>query len=692
MLSDSYLLHWSSVHTRRFADYAAGTTSWVVGLSPELAVNLPGEQVVSILRERLGESFSNESIASPQSGKLASSWLANTHTVGVNIRTIGDFWSVVKYALTLPNHIQGVHLLPVWEPGVVGSLYGMASWQLNPEFYSDELYQLFPELRRLEDQLKFVVNVLHGMGKVVGMDVIPHTDRYSEMVLANPDMFEWLRRVDTSIVDHRAWLHEEVQGAITAWLAARGPAMPAYGIVGGLWQLPEADRLKLFFGHPDNFGGRQGRRIDLVDWLYHRGLEPAPATMAPPYRGLVVNPDPSAKTVDKAGRVWRDYMVSAPTEMSRAFGPLTRYKFYARKADNKAWEIDFDQPRTWVWDYFTGHYAEQQAKFGFDFMRGDMSHVQMRPDGVPAVADKYYDPLRAVKKHIAANPDASHFAYFAESFLERPGFMAYGDEVEHLERSEADVTLGNLQSMVPGSDQFWAIIDHYLKVEATTSLTPAWAVITGDKDDPRFDHFHHFGELARVFTGLFLGKLPMYFSLGFEQRDRHLARAENEAYSKLYVFQEKIPDKAVSGPFQWGNNLELFSGWTRLQEFAGGLQGHLGEATILEADVDTSASSAGANLAGVYAERSRGTGAKRVGTRRVFAWFRPSSDGDGAYLFVASFDETPVDASIALPVGFGSADLLFATEVVGHEVLAVEGGVLRVEGLNGGRCYRVANS
>ncbi|MEM9527974.1 MAG: hypothetical protein AAGA31_15270, partial [Bacteroidota bacterium] len=530
--------------------------------------------------------------------------------------------------------------------------------------FSKEAHKLYPGLRKNHHQLKVVVNLLHALGKVVGMDVIPHTDRYSEMVLANPDCFEWLRRHDLSIVSHREFLHEEVQGAITDWLRARGPALSAYGMVGGLWQLPEENRLQLFFGHPDDFWGRQRRRIDLVDWLYQRGLEPVPATMAPPYRGLEVDPDPAAVTIDEAGRVWRDYRITAPTKMSRVFGPLARYKLFGRKDDNQAWEIDFDQPRFWVWDYLTSHYAEQQERFHFDFMRGDMSHVQMRPEGVPEAADDYYDPLRSVKLRIQEK--APYFAYFAESFLTEPGYMAYGNEVDHLVRSEAEVTLGNLQSTVPGSVEFWDMADHYLRIANNTALSPAWTVITGDKDDPRFDHFHHHAEVVRLFTGLFLGFLPTYYSLGFEQRDRHYERAQNEVYSKLYVFQEKRGDKAVSGSFVWGSNLPLFVQLTDLHVFAEGIRAHLGKPQLLGA----------------------AAGAENGQNSRVLAWLRPATDGEGAYFFVANFAAEAIGhISLSLSSTYTQADLLFATEERKHETLQVKSGELELEGLAGGRCY-----
>lgn len=712
MLSDNYRQKWSEIGPTRLSNYATGKTNWVVGLAPEHAVNMASTEISQLLYHRLGEATYSEclnpeaSYPSPEAEEPNGNWLKTCHTVGVNVRTIGDFWKVLHYAITLPDHIKGVHLLPIWEPGVVSSLYGMASWEINPEFYSQDMLRMFPHLNQIEDQLAVVINFLHALGKVVGMDVIPHTDRYSEIVLANPDLFEWLLRDGLEILDQREYLHEEVQGAITDWLSERGPAQPAYAMVGELWSLPEADRLSIFFGEPKDYGGRQARRIDLIDWLYRRGYEPAPATMAPPYRGLEVDPSPDAMTIDEAGRVWRDYRITEPTEMSRAFGPLTRYKLYARKEDNKDWAIDFDQPRPFVWNYLTQHYAAQQARYNFDFMRGDMSHVQMRPDGVPReLLDKlgqiknqesrppqattklienrestspttpptsnyplhsthyplYYDPLKAVKQKI--QNQAPHFAYFAESFLTAPNYMAYGDEVEHLTASEAEVTLGNLQSLVPGSEAFWEMTSHYLNVANTSLVTPAWTAITGDKDDPRFDHFHHHGELARMFTGLFLGTLPLYYSLGYEQRDRHLGRWPNEYYSKLYVFQESRGDKMVTGPFQWGRNLELFGQLTELHQFAAGIMAHLDEPNILS-----------------------------VGTpdEPVLSWLRPASDGDGAYLFVASFAAEALELlQVTLTAPWTEADLLFTTDESSHVLRPVVDGEVVLIGLGGGRCYKL---
>ena len=497
-------------------------------------------------------------------------WVQSGNFVGINVRTLGSFWKIIPYALTLPRCQSAIHLLPIWEPGVVDSLYGMASWRINPEFFSRELALAFPWLDTVEKQLKAVVNLLHAMGKTVGMDVIPHTDRYAEIVLSHPSFFEWLRRRDLKITDHSAQLHETVELCIFEWLIKRGPAT-------GFGQLPaaarelfyewdEARRLEVLFGFSNDQYGRNLRRGDLVSHLYAEGLEPVPATMGPPYRGIEVDPGDAAKTIDAEGRIWRDYRITRPQSMSRVFGPLTRYKLYEALDDNRDWGIDFDKPRYEVWQYVCEHYAQVAHLYGMDFMRGDMSHVQMRADGVPLHVGTYYDIHLAVKERI--RQDKPWFGYFAESFLAAPGVMAYGDEVEHLEQSAADATLGDLQSMVVGSPEFMSHFRRYADIAQTRRVVPCMTMMTGDKDDPRFDKFYLACNEARMFTGLFLTDWPSYMALGFECRDPHPQPAPNEFYTKLYVFKIATGDKKTSGPYQWGNNKALFEGLTAIRQLA----------------------------------------------------------------------------------------------------------------------------
>jgi hypothetical protein len=556
--------------------YMTNNASFIAGVPPSELVSTQTPHIIYILEKKLGLHFN--AVFNPENtvnsvlkhaNTEGGQWLRSANMVGVNVRTIGSFWNVVKYALTLPKAQNVVHLLPIWEPGVVASLYGVASWHINAEFFSDELYQAMPHLDSVEKQLKVVINALHALGKIVGMDVIPHTDRYSEQVLANPRLFEWLQRVDYEIVKQNNNLHMEVEASIFDYLINRYPhLMPTTCAEFFSNEFGETRRLRIMFGETWEYGRRLLRREGLIQWLYEHHFETVPATMAPPYRGLRVSKSEAAMVVDERGRVWRDFEITKPVEFSRVFGPLTRYKLYENLDDNADWQLDFSKPRPEAYAYAAKHFAEVQKTYNFDFMRGDMAHVQMQATGVPAVADEYYDILRYIKNYIRRENDVPYFANFAETFLAPPNVMAYGDEVAHLERAEAEATLGDLQSMVVGSDRFIHEFRRYVNILHNRSVAPAFTIMTADKDDPRFDEFYLRGNEARLFIGLFLTEMPSYMGLGFEIRDPHPTPFPNEFYTKLYVFQLEKGKNATAGPYKWGNNIALFERLNRLREFS----------------------------------------------------------------------------------------------------------------------------
>lgn len=576
---------WPSEQGQLLDLYYRRQQSFVPSLLPEQAVQFSTLQTVQILRRRLGNAFnvavdevfcdpSNlprtlpEVIQSPVINEPNTNWLKLVNMVGINVRTIHSFWNIVKYVLTIPASQAAIHILPIWEPGVVGSLYGMSSWQINDEFFSPELVEIFPYLNTVEKQLKAVINILHAMGKAVGMDVIPHTDRYSEMALAFPSHFEWLQRQDTVIVDHRENLHEEIQGRIMEFLVQSGPAVPEEPLPENIFELDEARRLRILFGHPRDRQGRLNRRNQLIRHLYRYGYEPVPGTMAPPYRGLTVDTREEAEIRDEHGMVWRDYSITEPELMSRVFGPLARYKLYGRLDDNREWKIDFDRPLHDVWLYVCEHYYDVQRRYGFDFMRGDMSHVQMRANGIPDEIDPYYDLLGAVKNYIRFDMGVPYFGYFAETFLAPRDIFTYGEEMDHLEASDADTTLGDLQSTVVGSPEFMQRFRQYYDYRMTRACVPNFTVMTADKDDPRFDEFYVKGNEVRMFIAFFLADMPSYMGMGFTVRDVHYKPAPNEHYTKLYVFQETVGPKATSGPYRWGQNGYLYHNITRLRLYA----------------------------------------------------------------------------------------------------------------------------
>ncbi len=692
-------------HRRAMDDYAKGDASFVVGLRPQDAVATPLHDVLGMLTRRHGSlialALSDEAvdlarplaelpdaIRSPRSTEPDSSWVKRTNMVGINVRTVGDYGSVVKYALTLPAATDSIHLLPVWEPGVVKSLYGMAGWNLNTEFFSDEMYEYSPNLDTVEKQLRATTNLLHVMGKTVGMDVIPHTDRFSEPALGTPSLFEWMKIEDRQIIDHSGGITDTVEGVVFDWLVERGTASRDDALpeaAGGLFRLDEDTRLRLLFGEKGDLFGRTERRVNLVKYLKWFGLEPVPATMGVPFRGIEVDPDPTHLVVDDHGMEWPDFVTREPQYMSRVFSPLARFKFYERLDDNANWEIDFDRPRTEVWDYVCRRYAETQHIGNFDFMRGDMAHVQMRPDGVPNVVDEYYDILAAVKMHIQRSSSAPWFGYFAETFLPARDVFQFGEELDHLEASLADATLGDLQSTVVGDHEYLRRFRRYLDDLATRRTAPAYTVMTADKDDPRFDEVYRAGNEARLFTALFLPDMPSYVGLGFEIRDVHWDPVENERYTKLFVFHEEgdsnvYPSKARFGDdFLWGENDELFARVTNLRVFAEAvLPGIAGSTTewLIPPDATT--------------------------LRGIAAWTQdPSTMPAGAdrYVFVVNYDLTADSGYFGIPTLPADTVLtpVFSTrdaEPLPEEILRHNGFFHRVANIapGEGRAFRIDQS
>ncbi len=574
---EGFRQYWANNQQTAINDYVAQRQSFIPNLLPEQAVQMPAVQLAYILEKRFGQSAffavlnPMNSVESPVQINPDASWIKTVNMVGINVRTIGSFWNVIKYVLTLPKTQSSVHLLPIWECGVVASLYGIASWNINPEFFDAELALTFPHLDTVEKQLKVVTNILHLMGKTVGMDVIPHTDRYSEIALANPQFFEWLQRREFEIIDHSGNLHEKVQERIMDFLYENGGTISEYYprrkeefFDNNIYS--EEIRLNFLFGDKNDLQGRNQRRNQLINHLFYKGYEPVPATMAPPYRGLEVDNREEAKTVDDDGRVWRDYIITKPEPMSRVFGPLARVKLYESKDDNINWEIDFSKPRCEVWEYMAMKYLGFANDYGFDFMRGDMSHVQMNPDVNSSLIDNYYDIHKYIKNVIQQQKPS--FGYFAESFLAPPNVMAYGVEEDHLEASDTDTTLGDLQSMVVGTQQFISSFARYHQLIKSRKFAPNFTIMTADKDDPRFDLFYLKGNEIRMFIGLFLTDMPSYMALGFEQRDPHPEPSPNEHYTKLYVFQLSEGKNATYGKYQWGQNGGLFHNLETLKNIA----------------------------------------------------------------------------------------------------------------------------
>ena len=562
---------WRNSHSVLKNDFSSRKTSFVNQLIPEIAVNLNIFEILTLLQQKFGtEALTyalnpENTIPSPVATQTDTSWLKTSKMVGVNIRTIGNFFNLVKYLTMVGACHDSVHILPIWEPGVVASLYGKISWNINPEFFSHEMQRAIPSLYNVERQLKVVTNLIHLMGKTVGLDVIPHTDRFSELVFLYPQLFEWVHRKGHEIISVSTQNAHEVENIIWEFLMKNGSANGSYTPVSkevffeyGNPLLTDHQKLEIIFGRVDDREWRLRRRLDLMQQLLYAGYETMPVTMAPPYRGLhLVEND---FIYDDFGNKWYNYQFDKPEGMSRVFGPLTRYKLYHTVSETSQ-ELDFENPNKIAWDYIATQYNNCVTAYNFDFMRGDMAHVQPRAAGVPTEIGTYYDPLKYIKNYVQQK-GKPYFGFFAETFLAPPDTMGYGDEVKHLEAIDADSTLGDLQAEPVGSELFMENFERYIDLLETQSFAPNFTMITADKDDPRFDSFYKKGNHLRFFVGIFLDIMPSYMSLGFECRNAHLERAANEEYTKLYVFQiteEAETDKVTHGPFVWGKNYEFFS-------------------------------------------------------------------------------------------------------------------------------------
>lgn len=561
---------WRESHATFKSEFSQKQTSFVRNLIPEVALSFDTYEVLQILQMKFGfENISkaldfNQQIDSPVKNHKNGEWIKSANMVGVNIRTIGNFFNLIKYLLTLSDSQDSIHILPIWEPGVVSSLYGKTSWNINPEFFSLELQSAIPSLNTVEKQLKVVTNFIHLMGKTVGLDVIPHTDRFSEMTFLYPSMFEWVLRTNHQLVSVNTQNGQSVEEIIWSFINKKGTANDSLISCAKTiffdpnnLTLTDSQKLEILFGKVEEPKKRLQRRLEMMQEILCHGFETLPVTMAPPYRGLHLKEGDFV--YDQMGNKWYNYQFDKPEGMSRVFGPLTRYKFYNCISDDSQ-ELNFNDPNVPAWNYICKKYFECQQAYNFDFMRGDMAHIQPRPEGIPNEIGDFYDPLKSIKTFVSKK-GVPYFSFFAETFLAPPNTMGYGNELDHLEAIEADSTLGDLQGCIVGSNDFMQKIEDYINIREIRNFAPSFTMISADKDDPRFDEFYQKGNHLRFFIGLFLKNMPAYMAMGFECRNSHLTRGKNEEYSKLYVFQisdDKEIDKVTHGAFEWGKNYQLF--------------------------------------------------------------------------------------------------------------------------------------
>ena len=201
--------------------------------------------------------------------------------------------------------------------------------------------------------------------------------------------------------------------------------------------------------------------------------------------------------------------------------------------------------------------------------------------------------------------------------------MGYGEEIDHLEASNADSTLGDLQSTVVGSPIFIQRFRQYLDILYTREVAPNFTVMTADKDDPRFDEFYISGNEIRLFIAFLLSDMPTYMALGFQSRNVHYQPAPNEHYTKLYVFQIDKGSKATSGPYIWGKNGALYHRLTKLKLFADSIWNQIKHQSVQWL---------------IYPDAT--------GFNKVIAWTQKQNPN---YIFIANLDTEKGTENVAIP-------------------------------------------
>jgi len=507
-------------------------------ITPKECLDLSFEQSFDMLKQILPESELKKafdvtaSYPSPLVGHKNTKWSQTAKIIGINPRITGTYWGIIKYAMTFPEN--AVHIMPLWETGD-GSLYVQNSWDLNPEFFDKDLCRL--GFNTFESQLKLTVNILHALGKIVGFDTLPHVDNFSEIVILNPKLFEWVKLNDEKTaqildIDYNS-IYKEVENCIIDYLCAPE----------NLFSLSENKRKNIIF--PANID-KFIRRMELRKVIRDVGFEPIPVVEHAPMRPVLFD---RIETLQQDN--WAVFKVKNKANHAKIIGSVTPYKWY-KTADNgypvkNAIEND-------TWNYFIDKVYNFQKEYNFDFLRADMAHNQISHSHNEEKDMK--NPLEMwaiLKKQIQRIKP--YFAAFAEAFYT----TYYIDGLQDMQNKDFDIVLGDMNFKNVDENYFNWIDDFLTPFRENFSFHPCVTIFTNDGDLP--GHNQYFKSLKnnciRYFISMFLN-LPSYMGMGYETRN--LEPELQQEFSNEYV-------KKQNENYIFGNNLELLEFITKMRSF-----------------------------------------------------------------------------------------------------------------------------
>lgn len=499
--------------------------------NPIDCLNLNFEQSIDILKNIIGEIKVKQAfdiskfIKSPIADYTNTLWCKTIKIVGINPRIVKTYWGIVKYALSFPE--QGIHLMPLFKTGD-GSLYVQNSWELNDEFFDEDLTNLGYDT--CCSQLKLIVNILHSMGKIVGFDALAHCDNFSKIVLLNPKLFEWvkLNNNKTSQISFNKINYNDL------YLEVQDTIINTLSLPNNIFELNEKEREKLIFPKCiDEFS----RRMYLRKAIRNKGLEPVPVVEHAPSRPILFD-----RIEKNDSESWAVFKVNNKNKSAKIFGAITPYKLYYTD------EFGYPEKNGYLadsWDYFSDKINEFQKEYNFDFLRADMAHNQYSHSHRYKDKDLNCPELWAyVKSNIQENKP--YFALVAEAFYG----TYYVDGISDMINKSFDIVIGemNFKNL---DKEYLNIIDDYINpFRENFPFYPSIAIFTNDGDLKEHNQLFKSNKqnLARCFISLFLN-LPSYMGMGFELRDIDSNNLNH--YSHYHVRKQKQE-------YVFGNNTEFF--------------------------------------------------------------------------------------------------------------------------------------
>ena len=518
-------------------------------LKPTDCLKLSFEQSVELIKNLIGnnrfELAKKFQIKSPLIKEKNTQWLKETKIIGINPRITKTYWGIVKYAMTFPE--QGIHIMPLFESGD-GSIYVQNSWKLNPDFYDNDLEKL--GFTTCKEQLLFVINILHAMGKYVGFDALPHVDNFSEIAILNPRCFEWAKlnenKTSEDFSADRNITYKEVENIL----------IQKYNLSKDFFEQDEGKRQEALF--PENIN-RFDKRMEIRKLLRDNGFEPVPVVEHSPMRPIIFE-----KIEYSNDENWAVFKIPDKSSFAKVLGSITPYAWY--DIDENGF-IKKNSRKKEVWDYFCNHIFEFQKFFDFDFLRADMAHNQISHSHNEKKDLKTEEFWAVLKDKI--NAEKPYFASFGEGFFSTYYINAHND----MTNKKFDSVLGNLNFQYLNenyTEQIYKMFQEYKQ----NSYTPCNTIYTNDGDLPKHQSLYQSQDanILRFFTAIFM-KNTSYMGMGFECRN--LFPEKNSEFSNYYVKQQSID-------FQFGQNDELYKNILQIRKLYENYQ-----ETILSSDMKT---------------------------------------------------------------------------------------------------------